>query len=136
MKTYLALFSTLLFVLPAITFAQGIQDYVSGLLTFIGNVLVPFLLGVAFLFFAINVIRFFVIESTSEDGREKAKALAIYGVLAFVIIIIFWGVVNLLADSFAFSGKAAPTPDYIERGNGGGAPAEPYQWQPTGGAST
>ena len=105
---------TILAFLPLMTFAQGLQGYLGGFVTFIGNVLVPFLLGVAFLFFTINVIRFFVIESTSEDGREKAKNLAIYGILAFVIIIIFWGAINLLSESFGFTGADAPTPDYIQ----------------------
>ena len=36
------------------------------------------------------------------------------GVAAFVIIIVFWGVVNLLASSLGFAGESAPTPDYME----------------------
>jgi succinate dehydrogenase/fumarate reductase cytochrome b subunit len=117
MKSHLIyLFVFLLF--PTLTFAQGLQTYIGDVVTFIGNYVIPFLLGLAFVFFVINVIRFFVIESTSEDGREKAKALAIYSVLAFLIIIIFWGIVNLLAGSFGLSGGTAPTSDYMQRGTG------------------
>lgn len=135
MKSYLIyIFAILLF--PTITFAQGLQGYIGNVVTFIGTVVIPFLLGLALVFFVINVIRFFVIESKDEDGREKAKALAIYGVLAFVIIVIFWGIVNLFSDSIGLTGGTAPISDYMQRGasNGPTLPASLDSsipgWQP------
>ncbi len=130
MKSYVTLFSALLLLLPIITFAQGLQGYIGSILTFINTVLVPFLLGIAFLIFAINVIRFFVLEGSREDGREKAKALALYSVMAIVIIVVFWGVINVLSSGTGLAGEDSPISDYVERGTG-----DPYQWQPTGGAS-
>lgn len=100
---------------PLLTNAASAQQDIKSVLTFSNTVLLPFILGIGFLFVVINAIRFFVIEGATEDGHEKAKALAIYGVAAFVVIVIFWGVVNLLASSFGFAGATAPTPDYIEQ---------------------
>lgn len=82
---------------------------------FANNILIPFLLGLAFLFVVINAIRFFVFEGATDDGQKKAKALAVYGVAAFVVIIIFWGVVNLLSSSLGLVVKNAPTTDYVEQ---------------------
>ena len=84
-------------------------------MTFSNNTLIPFLLGLAFLFVVINAIRFFVIGGAEAPSQEKAKALAIYGVAAFVVIVIFWGVVNLLSSSLGFTGKKMPTPDYEQQ---------------------
>ncbi len=84
------------------------------IVTFLSDTVIPFLLGIAFLFMVINGVRYFILGSTSEDGRDKAKALAIYGVLAFVIIIIFWGIVNLLVDSIGLGGETQPDQDYVK----------------------
>jgi Type IV secretion system pilin len=109
--------TSLLFALPFFASAQTLsaQGFIASFLVFSNNVLIPFLLGIAFLFFIFNVIRFFVAGGSNEDGRTNAKNLAIYGVLAFVIIVVFWGIVNLLAGSLGFAGKNLPTPDYLEK---------------------
>ena len=106
-------------VLPTLALAQTLsaQSFISRFLKFANAKLIPALLGVAFLLFAINVIRFFVIQGGEEDGRKNAKNLALYSVLAFVVIIIFWGVVNLFSSSIGLNAKSTPTPDYLELNN-------------------
>ncbi len=104
---------------PFITSAAwSIQTLFANIIIFLDAIVIPFLLGIAFLIFVINVIRFFVIEGASEDGRDKAKALAIYSVAAFVFIIIFWGAVNLLVSSTGLGSKDQPCPDYITKFGG------------------
>lgn len=98
---------------PLVTHAQTLQAFFKNLLLFFNNVLIPFLLGIAFLIFIINVIRYFIFGSTSQEGQEKARALAMYSVFALVLIIIFWGIIAILAKSTGLSGESAPTPDYI-----------------------
>lgn len=118
----LFIFPVLLFCVPLLASAQSLQTFLTTFVVFLNTVIIPFLFGAAFLFFAINVVRYFVLGSTSEDGREKAKYLAIYSILAFVILIVFWGVINLLVDSTDLGGWNQPTPDYIEQRNGPGGP--------------
>ena len=113
MRTPFTLSLTLL-LFPGITFAQQtIQNLLVNLMGFLNDFFIPFLLAIAFLFFVINVIRFFVIGSTSEEGREKAKNVAIYSVLAFVLIVTFWGIINLLASSIGLEGCSQPQSDYV-----------------------
>jgi hypothetical protein len=111
------LFCALLAMTPVFTFAETLtaQKFIESFLSFTNEVLIPFSLGIAFLLFAINAVRFFVIQGASDEGHEKAKSLAIYSVLAFVILVIFWGVVNMFASSIGFSGDTAPTPDYLQK---------------------
>lgn len=101
---------------PALLFAQGnpqtLQDFIKNFVAFLNGTIVPFMLGIAFLIFVINVVRFFVIHSDSEDGQKGAKALALYSVFAFVFIIVFWGVVNVLTYSFGLTTGGPPTADY------------------------
>jgi heme/copper-type cytochrome/quinol oxidase subunit 4 len=108
---------SLFLALPFFVSAQGLsaQGFIASFLTFSSKVLIPFLLGIAFLFFVFNVIRFFVVGGGNEDSRENARNLATYGVLAFVIIVVFWGVVNLLSNSLGFGGANVPTPDYLQK---------------------
>lgn len=109
--------SFFLFALPFFASAQTLsaQGFITNFLIFANTVLVPFLLGIAFLFFVFNVIRFFVAGGGNEDSRTNAKSLAIYGVLAFFIMVVFWGIVNLLSGSLGFAGKNVPTPDYLQK---------------------
>jgi hypothetical protein len=111
-------------ILPTIAFAHTLsaQSLITKFLTFSNRVLIPFALALAFLFFLINVIRFFVINGAEEDGRKNAKNLALYSVLAFVVLIVFWGIINLLAGSTTLNGKTAPTPDYVQKNEGGSTP--------------
>lgn len=113
MKRILSYTSTLL-LLPFFAYAQSLQGVFKNILTFINSALIPFIIGIAFLFFVINTIRYFVIGAANEDSREKAKALAIYGVMAFVFITVFWGIVNLFSSSIGLEGKTAPESDYVK----------------------
>lgn len=115
-KSLYALTATLV-AFPAIASAQSLQNLLTNIPIFFNNVLIPFLFGIAFLIFVINAVRFFIIEGSNEEGRKKAKALAIYSVAAFVFLIIFSGIVNLLVETTELGGKDAPVSDYYERAN-------------------
>jgi succinate dehydrogenase/fumarate reductase cytochrome b subunit len=104
-----------LLLFPTVSYANSFQDLLTGLITFVNTIVLPFLLTVAFLFFVINAVRYFIIGSTQEEGREKAKALAIYGVSAVVLMVVFWGIVNLFVDTLGLGGAPAPQSDYVDR---------------------
>ncbi len=103
-------------MVPTLAHAQtSLQTVFKNLGLFINSTIIPFILGLAFLFFVINTFRYFILGGDSDESREKAKTLALYSVFAFFIIVVFWGVVNLLASSIGLQGKTTPTPDYIEK---------------------
>lgn len=116
--TYRLITLCILFTTPLLALAQEgtIQSFIEGLIGFLIIVVLPFLLAVGFLFFVVNAIRYFVIETDDVSKRENAKNLALYGVLAFVLILIFWGIVNLFVGFFGLGNDAQtciPVPDYI-----------------------
>lgn len=116
-KVYLA--STIFLLFPLVTHAQNLLLLVVNFVKFINGVLIPFLLGIGFLMFVVNVVRYFVLGSANEEGRDKAKSLAIYSVAAFVLIVTFWGIINLLAGSLDIRSNQ-PVSDYVCKDGGPG----------------
>jgi hypothetical protein len=109
MKLHTIIASATLFALPAVVAAQGgIAEDGSGgefgtllgsILKFSNNVLIPFILGIGFLVFVWGMFRFFIAGGANDEAKEQGKSLMVYATLGFVLIIVFWGVVNLLAQS-------------------------------------
>lgn len=97
-----ALLATLV-LFPSLTFAQSLQGLMTGIGGFMNEVLIPFILGLAFLIFLINAVRFFIIGSNNTEGQENSRNLALYGVGAFVLILSLWGLVNLLANGIGLN---------------------------------
>jgi len=69
------------------------------IITFINGILIPFILGIGFLVFVWGMFRYFIAGGANDEAKEQGKSLMIYATLGFVLIIIFWGVVNLVAQS-------------------------------------
>ena len=117
MQKYFSLF-LLIALFPVVAEAQTLQVFLTNFTNFLSGIIIPFLMAAGFLFFVVNAVRFFIIESTNEPGREKAKALAIYSISAFVIITVFWGIINMLSTSIGLEGKDAPEQDYVKMKTG------------------
>jgi hypothetical protein len=115
---------TAILSLPSITFAQatppppassglagadptggGIGTFVKGIIGFINEVLFPLALAIAFIALVWGIVKYFVIGGDSDDGKSKGKDLIIYSVVGFVIILSFYGIINVLANGLGFSNK-------------------------------
>lgn len=107
-----------LVLFPFVSSAQtgSLQGVISGSLGLINDILIPFVLGIAFLIFVVNAIRFFVIGGSNSEGKENSKSLALYSIGAFVFILAFWGLVNVVANGIGLNGEPCEsdtTSDYI-----------------------
>lgn len=113
---FIYLFALFVF-LPSLAYAQtaNLETLLKGIVSFTNSSLILFLFGIAFLIFVINVFRYFILNGENEDGRENAKNLAIYSVAAFVFLIIFWGIINLLSTSSGLEGEKQSCPDYLAK---------------------
>ncbi|MCA9355868.1 hypothetical protein KC865_04980 [Candidatus Kaiserbacteria bacterium] len=108
-----------LLLLPLMTFAQTAQkvlptdagpfgELLTDLVKFANGVLIPFILAIGFLVFVWGMFRYFIAGGANEEAKESGKNLMIYATLGFVLIIIFWGIINLLSSSTGLQGKTAP----------------------------
>lgn len=88
---------------------MSLQEFLAAALQFLNSTIIPLLLAVAFVIFLFNVARYFIIQ---EDKREEARSIALWGILAFVVIASIWGITNLLVAGLDLDRQTAPCPDY------------------------
>lgn len=81
------------------------ETLLKNILAFSDNVLIPFILGIGFLVFVWGMFKYFIVGGANDEAKEQGKSLMVYAVLAFVLIIVFWGIINLLATSTGLEGN-------------------------------
>lgn len=94
---------------PMVAFAQEfgqINTFIGKITTFINNTLVPLIFGIALLVFIWGMFRFFIWNGHTDEGKEQGKSLMLYAVVAFVLMVSIWGIVNLIAGGLGFSGQS------------------------------
>jgi len=112
-NTQLLAGTTALLALPFLASAQIVDgpdagefgDLLSNILVFTNTTLIPFIIGIGFLVFVFGMFQFFIAGGSNDEKKEQGKSLMIYATLGFVLIIIFWGIVNLLAGSTGLEGE-------------------------------
>lgn len=105
------------FALPLLASAQladqaggggGFQVLLTNILNFTNTVLIPFIVGIGFLVFVWGMFQYFIAGGANDESKEKGKSLMIYATLGFVLIIVFWGIVNLLTGSIFDTKQITP----------------------------
>ena len=106
-------------VLPLVTFASladgngsdgAVAEYLKTFLSFISAVLIPVILGLAFLMFVWGVFKFFILGGSDEEAQQKGKSLMLYAVAGFVLILSFYGIVNILTNGLGTGGDTIDNP--------------------------
>lgn len=82
-----------------------LQTLMEGILNFINDFLIPFIIAIGFLVFVWGMFQYFIAGGANDDAKAKGKSLMIYATLGFVLIIVFWGIVNLLTQSTGLEGQ-------------------------------
>lgn len=109
------IYSSVLFLTPALLFAQGLADgtgdssnplgaFISTVIEFINSILIPLALAVAFIYLVYGIVKYFVIGGDNDDSKSAGKQMIIYSLVGFVIIFSFYGLVNLFTDFVGFGG--------------------------------
>ena len=105
----IVLSSTIVASLPFFAFAQytggnnGLAQFMANSVTFINNVLVPFVFAVALLVFFYGVYLYFFYSRGEDEERKKGKDYMLWAIAAFVIMVSVWGIVNLVAGGLGLS---------------------------------
>ena len=96
-----------LLLLPVMASAQIVdsgnagpfEDLLINIVTFINDILIPFIIAIGFLVFVWGMFRYFIAGGANDEAKQSGKSLMIWATLGFVLIIVFWGVINLIASS-------------------------------------
>lgn len=83
----------------------GIGDTI---LYLINSVLVPVLFAIAFIVFIYGIAKAYIFSSGEPAEVAKGHKLVLWGIVAFVVMISLWGLVNVAANTFGLAGYAAP----------------------------
>jgi hypothetical protein len=103
MKYILTLALTLL---PFVSSAQiadngrggELQDFMFTILRFIEGYIIPFILSIGFLLFVWGMFNYFIRGGANDEAKESGKSLIMYAIAGFVVILGFWGLVNILSN--------------------------------------
>jgi Type IV secretion system pilin len=115
MKNFLyGLLAAVIVILPTVSFAAngggtgnggiaGGQDgeigtFLGNVLGFIDNVVIPFILAIGFLVFIWGIFKYFILGGANDEAKESGKSLIMYAIGGFVVILAFWGIVNILSN--------------------------------------
>ena len=83
---------------------------VHSIIDLVNHSVIPLLFAFAFLFFLINIVRFFFIEG-GDEGIEKGKKAVLWGLIGLVVLFCVWGIVTFLLNSLnSITGTPATTP--------------------------
>ena len=74
----------------------------------INSVLVPVLFAIAFIVFLYGVAEAYIFSKGSEEAVKKGHKLIMWGIIAFVIMISVWGLVNVVSNTLGLSDFYAP----------------------------
>ncbi len=88
--------------LPVVALAQAPSDFrgfVALLLDLI-NGIIGFVLAILFVVVIWGIINGWVIHGADEKGVESGKNVLVAGIIAFVVIVGFWGIVAIIKSSF------------------------------------
>lgn len=80
------------------------QTLVENIVDFANDILIPAIIAIGFLVFVWGMFQFFIAGGANEEKKEQGKSLMIYATLGFVLIIVFWGIINLLTQSTGLDG--------------------------------
>ena len=101
----------LMIFLPAIASAQFDPDggafgqLLKDILVFINDVLIPFIIGIGFLVFVWGMFKYFILGGADEEKKLQGRSLMIHATLGFVLIIIFFGIINMITSSTGLEGE-------------------------------
>lgn len=97
----------LAFFAPLFALAQfgEINTFFGKIIQFMNGTLVPLVFALAFLVFLWGMFKTFILGGGDEDKQSEGKQLMMYAIAGFVVMVSLWGIVNLLAGGFGFSGK-------------------------------
>lgn len=89
---------------------QGIVTILNSIKNIIETVLVPLVFTLAFLMFLWGMFTTFILGGTDEGKQSEGKQLMLYSILAFVVMVCIWGIVNIISNGFGLTGQTLVIP--------------------------
>jgi hypothetical protein len=98
---------------------MDIQTFLTNIAAFLNATVLPFIIAIAFITFLWNAFRYFILGGANPSEQEKAKTLAFWGILAFVVTLSIWGIVNMLVSGLSLRNTGVCSDYILDRVDGG-----------------
>jgi Type IV secretion system pilin len=80
------------------------------ILDFIDGIVIPFILSIGFLVFVWGMFKYFIQGGANDEAKESGKSLIMYAIAGYVVILAFWGIVNILSNGLGLEDTLDSTP--------------------------
>ncbi|MCU0678404.1 MAG: hypothetical protein MUF19_02320 [Candidatus Pacebacteria bacterium] len=80
------------------------------ILEFIDGIVIPFILSIGFLVFVWGMFKYFIQGGANDEAKESGKSLIMYAIAGYVVILAFWGIVNILSNGLGLEEALDSTP--------------------------
>lgn len=87
---------------------QTLTNIAQSIITFINTVAVPLVFAVAFIVFLFGVFRYFIVGGANAEKRKEGTQLIVYSIIGFAVMIVVWGLVNLIVGTLGFTNNTRP----------------------------
>ncbi len=91
------------------------------ILGFIDGIVIPFILSIGFLVFVWGMFKYFIQGGANDEAKESGKSLILYAIAGYVVILAFWGIVNIISNGLGLEDTLEETPQATVGGAGGGS---------------
>ena len=88
-----------------------IGDALGDILGFIDAIVIPFILSIGFLVFVWGMFKYFIQGGANDEAKESGKSLILYAVAGYVVILAFWGIVNIISNGLGLEDTLETTPE-------------------------
>ncbi len=82
----------------------------TSILKFIDSIVIPFILSIGFLVFVWGMFKYFIQGGANDEAKESGKSLIMYAIAGYVVILAFWGIVNILSNGIGLEDTLDSTP--------------------------
>lgn len=77
-----------------------IQLYSTRIIEAINFYFVPALMAIALITFLWGVYKYFILGAANDTERETGRQFVLWGIIGFVVILSFWGLVSIVGVTF------------------------------------
>lgn len=95
----------------------AIGGAMTAILAFISGFVIPFILAIGFLMFVWGMFNYFIRGGANEEAKESGRSLIMYAIAGYVVILAFWGIVNILSNGLGLEDSLDTTPEVPTLGN-------------------
>ncbi len=91
---------------------QGLSGVADTIIRLLNTYVIPILIGVGLVWFLYGVIKYITAQG-NEEQKGSGRGIMINGIIALVVMVGVWGLVNIIGNTFGvFGGSIPPAPRF------------------------